>query len=684
MLIKKLILKNIRSYIDEEIKFPEGITLLSGDIGCGKSTILLAIDFALFGIRRGELSGSSLLRNGADEGYVNLNFNINNKEIHIKRTLKKTNLGIVQNSGYLTINDFTQEFTPNELKQKIIELLNYPAESLTKKSLIYRYTVYTPQEEMKLILLGSKEDRLETLRKVFNIDKYKRIKDNSKILITEVKQKKKESQILSSDLEEKINKQKQVENQIKGKTIILDSNKNSLEAINKKITENKEQIIKSEKEVEKLNNLKKDLEVLKNNLISKQEFKLRLNNDINLLEKQILEAQSKTILIQETNFKETIEKNEKDLEVLEKDIRENLNLKINLSTKKQYSEDLKSKVNKIDFCPTCQQNVSQDHKHNIISKEEENIKSLQENINNLLNLEKELSLKINNLKIIIQNLRLQEKEQSINKIRVEDLKQKEERLKNIKLELLQSENIINEILNKKSNLEDELKTSELIESDYKIIKQDLEINLQIQKKNELNLAVINKEIENFNIEINNLKLEIIKKQESKNKLEYYSNLQNWLEEFFINMIDSIEKKVMLKLHSDFNILFQNWFAMLINTELIKVRLDEEFTPLIEQNGHDIEYENLSGGEKTACALAYRLALNQVINTLMSYINTKDLIILDEPTDGFSSDQIDRLRPVSEQLNMKQIIIVSHESKIESFADNIIKIEKRGHISKILS
>ena len=409
MLIKKLILKNIRSYIDEEIKFPEGITLLSGDIGCGKSTILLAIDFALFGIRRGELSGSSLLRNGADEGYVNLNFNINNKEIHIKRTLKKTNLGIVQNSGYLTINDFTQEFTPNELKQKIIELLNYPAESLTKKSLIYRYTVYTPQEEMKLILLGSKEDRLETLRKVFNIDKYKRIKDNSKILITEVKQKKKESQILSSDLEEKINKQKQVENQIKGKTIILDSNKNSLEAINKKITENKEQIIKSEKEVEKLNNLKKDLEVLKNNLISKQEFKLRLNNDINLLEKQILEAQSKTILIQETNFKETIEKNEKDLEVLEKDIRENLNLKINLSTKKQYSEDLKSKVNKIDFCPTCQQNVSQDHKHNIISKEEENIKSLQENINNLLNLEKELSLKINNLKIIIQNLKLQKK-----------------------------------------------------------------------------------------------------------------------------------------------------------------------------------------------------------------------------------------------------------------------------------
>ena len=42
--------------------------LISGDIGTGKSTILLSIDFALFGIRRGELPGNSLLRNGESQG----------------------------------------------------------------------------------------------------------------------------------------------------------------------------------------------------------------------------------------------------------------------------------------------------------------------------------------------------------------------------------------------------------------------------------------------------------------------------------------------------------------------------------------------------------------------------------------------------------------------------------------
>ena len=154
MLLRKLRLKNIRSYIDQEIIFPDGTTLLSGDVGSGKSTTLLSIDFALFGIRRSELSGSALLRNGANDGYVILNFFINNKEVVIKRTLKKTSTGILQDAGYLTIDDVTQEFTPVELKQRILQLLNYPPDMLTKKSLIYRYTVYTPQEEMKLILLG--------------------------------------------------------------------------------------------------------------------------------------------------------------------------------------------------------------------------------------------------------------------------------------------------------------------------------------------------------------------------------------------------------------------------------------------------------------------------------------------------------------------------------------------------
>ena len=65
MFLKKISLKNIRSYESAEIEFSQGSTLLSGDIGSGKTSVLLAIEFALFGLQPGQ-KGASLLKNNAD------------------------------------------------------------------------------------------------------------------------------------------------------------------------------------------------------------------------------------------------------------------------------------------------------------------------------------------------------------------------------------------------------------------------------------------------------------------------------------------------------------------------------------------------------------------------------------------------------------------------------------------
>src|SRR3989344_5223549 len=89
MKLNKIYLENIRSYEEQEIEFPEGSTLLSGDIGSGKTSILLAIEFALFGLQPGQ-RGNSLLKNGENSGGVILNFELDGKKIQIERTLKKT------------------------------------------------------------------------------------------------------------------------------------------------------------------------------------------------------------------------------------------------------------------------------------------------------------------------------------------------------------------------------------------------------------------------------------------------------------------------------------------------------------------------------------------------------------------------------------------------------------------
>jgi len=179
MILRSLKLENIRTYISEKIDFPSGSVLLSGDIGSGKSTVLLAVEFALFGILRSGLSGAALLRHSASKGSVELKFEIDKTEYVIKRTLRRGKASVTQDSGYLLVNGKKLEATPVELKAKIIEILGYPEELITKsKSLIYRFTVYTAQEEMKEIIFEDKDLRLDTLRKVFGIDRYKSVKEN--------------------------------------------------------------------------------------------------------------------------------------------------------------------------------------------------------------------------------------------------------------------------------------------------------------------------------------------------------------------------------------------------------------------------------------------------------------------------------------------------------------------------
>ena len=178
--------------------------------------------------------------------------------------------------------------------------------------------------------------------------------------------------------------------------------------------------------------------------------------------------------------------------------------------------------------------------------------------------------------------------------------------------------------------------------------------------------------------------EIEKDQRAEQRYLHLRSLKHWLSESFCKVLQVMEKQVMVRVHQEFSQLFREWFSALMDEEMLSARLDDTFNPLIEQNGYDTDLECLSGGERTALALAYRLALNKVINALITSVHTRELIVLDEPTDGFSDQQLDRVREVLQQLNMQQVILVSHESKIESFVDHVIRIGKNGHESVVLS
>lgn len=679
MKIKKIRLENIRSYKFQELNFPNGSVLLWGNIGSGKSSILLGIDFALFGLQKGNLSGGSLLRNGEERGSVELFLEVNNKDYVIKRGLKKSKSGVVQDFGYIISDGIKEEKTAIELKEKVLDILDYPKNLLTKnKALIFRYTVYTPQEEMKLILLGNKEERLDVLRKVFGIDKYKRINENCSIIDSYIKMIKKEKEGYVSDLDSKIvdriNREKEIkieDERYKEINLILESTKKRLE---EKKQETK--IIEEKKEV--LNKLNKDIELNKLNLNHKK-------GELNENKKRIEEFELiKTPEIKAIFQRENLEKLEAGIKIFENELRNMLDKIQELKTKRFISIEIKEKVIKLDKCPTCLQNVHSEHKKKIIEEEDNRVKAIEDALLVLSNKRIELEKKINETKITIEKEKSKENENRIERLKLEQYNDRKNEITKLK----EKNNII---IDEIKNIETRNKTliQIIIETNFteeiftKIKKETEQVEYDF-KKNELEKREIEVKIgiNKKNIEI--LEKEISKKQETKSKIEHLNKVQFWLENHFSILMNNMEKSVMFKIHEDFNSLFEKWFGLLVENENLQITLDEEFSPRIYQNGYDTEYDYLSGGERTAGALAYRLALNQVVNNLMSSIKTNGLLILDEPTEGFSSEQLEKMRALIEELNMEQIIIVSHESKVESFVDNILKFEKTEHVTRVVS
>ncbi|MDA4131337.1 MAG: hypothetical protein OK457_11250, partial [Thaumarchaeota archaeon] len=201
MIIKRLALKNIRSYKYQVIDFPLGKTLFEGDIGSGKSTILMAIEFGLFGL--GSEKAGSLLRAGENEGSVQVVFESGEKEYTVQRNLVKKKNSFGQEDCILKGPDGTKSYSATEIKEKVLDILDFNEPSDPKaQSFIYRFAIYTAQEEMKAILTMRPDHRLQTLRKAFGLEEYKIASENSKTLANDIKMRSREFASMAEDVKE--------------------------------------------------------------------------------------------------------------------------------------------------------------------------------------------------------------------------------------------------------------------------------------------------------------------------------------------------------------------------------------------------------------------------------------------------------------------------------------------------
>lgn len=740
MIVNSVQLRNIRSYSEAKIDFPKGSVLLAGDIGSGKSTILLAIEFALFGLLRGSVDGSALLRHGKSTGEVVLEFSAEGKEVKVCRALKRNSNGITQAAGYIVVNGVKTDCSAIELKARILELLGYPKSLLTKsKSLIYRYTVYTPQEEMKHILFEDAPERLNTLRKVFQIDKYKIVKENMTIISRSLKEQRKLLEAESANLDEKKTERDNSLDREKLLEADLENVQVAIIAAAQETSKQKAKIELIEHEVEEFNEARRQSSSLQST-ISEKKYSLAtamreksgVMVQIALIKKSIegSEEAEELIAAKAGALKKAVEELEIQFQGKEKTKQAIQEIETEISTMKGEiasrealkieAEKVKSSIEKLDNCPLCKQEVKHEHKESITKTEKEKILHYEAEINKLLSEKNVTEKRLSVLKGALEEI-------TNNDLIITEAKAVLERCNNVKdgyaagdihkeinelKELLKrfeamatSKALISEkeklsvqlsekqetlrkeiaaIEEKELQMQEQLKGFETKKDEYDSAKKDLIRLLEKEKDLAVRKSAVQTELKSLKEKIAQLEQEIEKKNEAKKKIEKVMQLQQWLEETFSGMVGVMEKQVMLRVHTEFNSFFQQWFDVLLEDESISSRLDDTFTPIVEQNGYETFVQNLSGGEKTSCALAYRLALNKVINDLITTIKTKNLLILDEPTDGFSTEQLDKVRDVIEQLNVEQLIIVSHESKIESFVQSIIRVAKDSGVSRILA
>ncbi len=778
MLLQSLRLKNIRSYTDEFITFREGSTLLSGDIGSGKSTILLALEFALFGTSRPDLPGESLLRKGSTLGSVDMDFLLNGKAVTISRSLKKDKNGIKQMPGNIIINNTKKELMPTELKAEVISILGYPEEFISKnKNYIFRYTIYTPQEEMKLILQENPETRLDVLRKIFNIDKYRTIRDNlqfylklMRISIAVLKTKTEPLDAEQQKLKNIIDEKKTAESSISKITPkleklivqIADTEKiiGEIEQKKKRFTEMQqkrdslislkrqlhEKVKQWQEEMSGLNvpgcdetEAKKIIFELKRIRDEHLSRKIVLQTRLSHLQQKIEELQKeiKAVELAKITEKEAL-MNKLVIEISKKEELENKKTQIDklflktsgLITKNEtillQSRELQRLIGGMERCPTCQQEVTDEHKCRIADEETRKNRQAEELLEKLRMKENELSREKEIVTKESGELRIKENLMFRTELELKQLKEKEKdaetkrsmleelakennsimrqlqeipNIEDIENKLRAAEEILNIIFKRqfleKNILDAERQTASFegeiteiepkmkkieIKEDYLIIQEQVKSLRLEERKLSIELAKMQTNMANLEANEAEINEKVLLLTEEKNRLIRIKEIYHWLEEYFLNLTYTIEKQVMVNIHSLFEELFKEWFSILIDDDSIEAMIDDSFNPIIIQNGYEINFSDLSGGEKTSASLAYRLALNRVINDVVHGIKTKNILILDEPTDGFSSEQLDKVRDVLERLNLKQTIMVSHENKIESFVENVIKIKKQGHVS----
>jgi exonuclease SbcC len=672
MILKSITLENIRSYREPTtIEFLPGTTLFEGDVASGKSTILSAVEFALFGL--GDLNGSFLLRNGSGEGRVVLAFEVDGKEYRLHRSLVKKGENVRSGDSYFESEGEKEKLATKELKDRVLQLLKFNEPPNPKsQSVIYRYAIFTPQEAMRDIIERDPGTRLETLRKAYGIEQYRTAAQNTKSASNEFRVRIAGIKGRIGNLEDDRAALTELLSKVEALKVLLAEARKREEMLRRDLDEKRMAREELEGKKAEIGKAQERIPLLSKSLREKEELRKAAVRDSEVAERKIGPLEGEISRLESVRRPST--KSAKDLEdesqKLARSIADGRDQISKLSERLENFDEILEK----GVCPICERAYEADRVSERKSHIERELSLMNEQASEKQKEKEEVDRAIEELE------EFQEAQRDLKPLRdsLSDWKQRAAdgtaRAARLQMEITE----LNEQF-RKANMESEPLQKVLTE----IVKLDDAI-AQLERKHASEMKAlggVEKEIETSRADAERRAGDIKAREGLVKKQLQLEEDRMWLLDYFAPTIELIESQTFANRNQRFNNQFQKWFQILVDDPDLRVRVKEDFSPVIEREGYEQDYGQLSGGERTSVALAYRLALNTTVQEA-ALGQEPNLLILDEPTDGFSKEQLGKFGDILTELKCPQVILVSHERELENLADTVYRIEKVNGVSTV--
>ena len=693
-MIKTVQLTDFLSHSDNTVELDSGLTVFIGHNGSGKSSVIDAITFALFGKHTRD-SKKGLVRIGASKGQASVEFSINERNYKAIRTLSAK--GTLTARFYEIIDGTEKLIAEGERSQLGSDTMTHAIES--KIGLDFekiKIASIVQQGELDYIIKVQPKEFKELLNSIITIDKLdsasgsiKEIKDNFRKHI----QKKfgyddTHIDVLTqniSDAEEEIK-------QSKPKLKKLELEKSEQEKIIQELKVQVEKLANKESMLD-------ELETRKNELFTYAREKIKeISNKNSEDEEKIDECKnSLTVITGEENLESEIKTIGKELDDIKVQILTQNKEKSRLDGHISLAEKLKLKDGK---CPVCDSEVGHLKKDFQIEHIKQETKSITEKISLLEKNQNKLEEKAD---VLDEKLEIQRNAKAIlaanNISNATELKQLEQDLSSKKnqiqqvsaaldsgqlLQIASIDTHAKKIFDTISKLD--IETKDFDRSKFLELKGTLD-------ENQAQLRQIDTEYGGITERLQKAKDEVSESTVTLNELKIVQDYVSQLEHIQ-KTVYKVDGPVAKSLRSwALNTISQNAsrYIEMLNTKINHIKLEEKarnISIICKRGSTQYDLKSLSGGERVTVAIALRLGMAHLLGS-----SNLNFMILDEPTSYLDSEhRLELVKVLSQLSGLKrldadrplQLLIITHDAEIfeNSMIDNIYKFSKIGNETKI--